>query len=108
VFENDSLRFVYVGKDNPVKQIVWLGDENENHVLIKKGLNEGDVIWLTEPKNAVELKYKGIEIYAEMKKEKEDAKIQADKERDELMKKQPESQPLAASGVVPIKAAPIK
>lgn len=108
VFENDSLRFVYVGKDNPVKQIVWLGDENENHVLIKKGLNEGDVIWLTEPKNAAELKYKGIEIYAEMKKEKEDAKIQADKERDELLKKQPEPQPLAASGVVPIKAASIK
>lgn len=108
VFENDSLRFVYVGKDNPVKQIVWLGDENENHVLIKKGLNEGDVIWLTEPKNAVELKYKGIEIYAEMKKEKEDARIQADKERDELMKKQPEPQPLAAAVAVPIKAAPIK
>ena len=82
VFENDSLKFVYLGKEKPVKQIVWLGDENENYVLIKKGLKEGDVVWLTEPENANELKYKGIEIYNEIKKEKENAKIQADKEID--------------------------
>jgi len=40
VFENDSLKFVYLGKEKPVKQIVWLGEENENYVIIKKGLKE--------------------------------------------------------------------
>lgn len=108
VFENDSLQFVYVGKENPVKQIVWLGDENENHVLIKKGLKEGDEVWLTEPEDAEELKFAGLELYAEMKKEKEDAKMRADKERDEFMKKQTEAQPLAAPGMVSMKAAPVK
>lgn len=108
IFENDSLQFVYVGKDHPVKQIIWLGDKNENHVLIKKGLSEGDVVWLTEPENADELKYKGLDIYAEMKKEKEDAKIQADKERDEFMKKQMEVQPLAAPGAMSMQTVPFK
>lgn len=108
VFENDSLQFVYVGKDKPVKQIVWLGDQNENHVLVKKGLEEGDEVWLTEPENAEELKFEGLELYAEMKKEKENAKLQADKERDEFMKKQMESQPLAAPGAISMKAAPLK
>jgi HlyD family secretion protein len=108
VFENDSLKFVYLGKEKPVKQIVWLGDENENYVLIKKGLKEGDVVWLTEPENANELKYKGIEIYNEIKKEKENAKIQADKERDEMLKKLSSPQSIPASGTMSTKAVLIK
>lgn len=87
VFENDSLKFVYLGTDKPVKQIVWLGDENENYVLIRKGLKENDVVWLSEPKNPDEIQLRGQEIYAEMLKEKEDAKKKAEKEREELAKK---------------------
>ena len=105
VFENDSLKYVYTGLKTPVKQIVWLGDANENHVLIKKGLKEGDVVWLTEPENAIDLNYQGIEIYAEIKKEKENAKIQADKERDEMMKKQAVITPVAAPVAIQLKAA---
>jgi multidrug resistance efflux pump len=89
VFENDSMKFVYLGKEKPVKQIVWLGDENENNVLIRKGLKKGDIVWLTEPANAAELKFKGLEIYAEIKKEKEEAKILAEKEREEMLKNKP-------------------
>ena len=105
VFENDSLKYVYTGLKTPVKQIVWLGDANENHVLIKKGLKEGDVVWMTEPENAIDLNYQGIEIYAEIKKEKENAKIQADKERDEMMKKQAVITPVAAPVAIQLKAA---
>jgi HlyD family secretion protein len=108
VFENDSLKFVYLGDKKPVKQIVWLGDENENYVLIKKGLKKGDVVWLTEPDNANEMNIQGQEIYAEMKKEKENAKIQAEKEREEMLKKQPAPQPFPASGPMPPKSAQIK
>ncbi|HEY3369563.1 MAG TPA: HlyD family efflux transporter periplasmic adaptor subunit [Prolixibacteraceae bacterium] len=105
IFENDSLKFVYIGDKNPVKQIVWLGDENENHVLIKKGIKQGDVVWMTEPENASELKFSGTEIYTEMKKEKETAKIKADKERDEMVKKQAAAIPMAPSGILQLKAA---
>ncbi len=100
IFENDSMKFVYVGKEKPVKQIVWLGDENENNVLVKKGLKKGDVVWLTEPANAAELKLTGLEIYAEIKKEKENAKILADKEREELLRKQPVPVPPSAPAMM--------
>ncbi|HCY41720.1 MAG TPA: RND transporter [Prolixibacteraceae bacterium] len=97
VFENDSLKFVYLGTDKPVKQIVWLGDENENHVLIRKGLKAGDVVWLTEPEGANNLKFNGLEIFEEMKKEKEDAKIRAEKEREKMQNLQPVTQQIQGS-----------
>lgn len=91
VFENDSLKFVYLGKDNPVKQIVWVGDENENYVLIKKGVKENDEVWLSEPADAADLKFKGQEIYTEIQKDKENARIKAEKEREEMLKNKAEA-----------------
>jgi hypothetical protein len=99
------MKYVYIGKDKPVKQIVWLGDQNENHVLIKKGLKEGDVVWLTEPANAGELDIKGLEIYAEMKKEKEDARLQAEKDRNEL-KPAEVAEPITNPATLKFKALP--
>ncbi len=95
IFENDSMKFVYLGKEDPVKQIVWLGDENENNVVVKKGLKEGDVVWLTEPENAEALKLTGSEIYNEILKEKEEKRILAEKEREEMLIKKPEPLPVA-------------
>lgn len=108
VFENDSMKYVYVGKEKPVKQIVWLGDENENNVLIRKGLKEGDVVWLTEPANAAELKFQGLEVYAEMKKEKEDAKALAEKEREEMLRKKEEQTPGPGANPMMIKGSQVK
>jgi hypothetical protein len=88
--------------------VVWLGDENENHVLIRKGLKAGDVVWLTEPADAADLKFKGLEIYDEIKKEKEKQKEeakkqaekeQADRERQEMMQKQQADQQLPGATV---------
>jgi len=93
VFENDSMKYVYLGSENPVKQVVWLGDENENYALVKKGLKEGDVVWLNEPANADEMKPVGLEIYKEIQKEKEKAKIQAEKERAEMRLTNPPATP---------------
>jgi multidrug efflux pump subunit AcrA (membrane-fusion protein) len=87
IFENDSLKFVYLGKEHPVKQIVWLGEENENYVLVKKGLREDDMVWLSEPENPDDLKYQGHEIYAEILKEKEEARKKSENEREERIKK---------------------
>jgi hypothetical protein len=108
VFENDSMKFVYVGKEHPVKQVVWLGDENENTVLVKKGLKEGDVVWLTEPANAAELKLTGTEIYDEIKKEKDSSRVLAEKERDEMLKKNPVPVPVAGSNVMMRKINQVK
>jgi len=108
VFKNDSMKFVYVGKENPVKQVVWLGDENENNVLVKKGLKEGQVVWLTEPKNAAELKLIGTEIYDEIKKEKDNARVQAEKERIEMLNNKPEAIPVAGPNPMMLRVNKVK
>jgi HlyD family secretion protein len=94
VFANDSLQYVYLQKNGLVKQIVDLGDQNENHILIDKGLEEGDIVLLTEPINADELEFKGLEIYQEIKarkaKEEEEAQkaIEEDKQKKFNLQKQ--------------------
>ena len=70
VFENDSLQFVYLGNKKIVKQVVDLGDQNENYMLVRKGINVGDELLLTEPENAGELELSGLEIYQEIKERK--------------------------------------
>lgn len=41
VFENDSMKFVYLGKEKPVKQIEVVSDKMKNNVLCKKGSEGG-------------------------------------------------------------------
>ncbi|MBV5315464.1 MAG: efflux RND transporter periplasmic adaptor subunit [Prolixibacteraceae bacterium] len=108
VFENDSMKFVYVGTEHPVKQVVWLGDENENNVVVKKGLKEGDMVWLTEPENAADLKLVGSDIFEEIKKEKENTRLQAEKEREEMLKKKPEPMPVPGQAPMMSKVIQVK
>ena len=54
-----------------VRQIVILGESNENQIIIKKGLEEGDKVLLTIPVSGEKLKYSGKELILEIKKEKE-------------------------------------
>jgi len=70
VFENDSMQFVYLKKDKTVKQVVDLGDQNANYVLVNKGVKEGDIILLNEPENTDEIPVEGFEIYKEMMERK--------------------------------------
>lgn len=87
VFENDSLQFVYLRKNNTVKQVVDLGDQNENQTLVRDGLQEGDEILLSVPENAESMPLEGLEIWEAIKerKAKEEAeelkKIQEDKNK---------------------------
>ena len=88
VFENDSLQYVYLDKGHIIRQIVKLGESNENYVLVAKGLDEGDIVCLNEPENGTELPLKGVEIYNQIKKEKEELKKKTDKEQLEAETKQ--------------------
>ncbi len=86
VFENDSLQYVYLKDGGIVRQIVKLGEANENFVLVEKGLAEGDVICLNEPENGNDLPFEGLDIYEEIKKEKEEMAKKAEEERLEAEK----------------------
>ena len=75
VFKNDSMQFVVVEQGNMfIKKVVDLGDENENFMVVRKGLQEGETVLMNLPENADELKFEGIEIYREiqMRKAKEE------------------------------------
>ncbi len=71
VFENDSLQYVFLESNGTItKQIIDPGDENENFVLIRKGLKESDRILLSPPENEEDLAFNGMEIYMEIKERK--------------------------------------
>lgn len=62
----DSIPFVYL--KNKTKQIVVLGEENEKNVIIEKGLEEGENVYLNIPSNAQDFRVKGEELIPEIKK----------------------------------------
>ncbi len=65
VFETDSTKFVYVKKKDVVRQIVDLGDENEDYVIVNKGIVEGQLLLLNEPEKLDDIQTVGWEIYDE-------------------------------------------
>ncbi|HKJ44027.1 MAG TPA: hypothetical protein VKA27_18160, partial [Sunxiuqinia sp.] len=99
VFTNDSLQFVYkLDHGDIVKQIVDLGDANENYVLINDGLKEGDIIYLSTPEETNET-FAGLDIYKRQLKEKEEKKAAEEKAKEEFEKKP--KKPKLPPGVTP-------
>ncbi|MGQ8337569.1 efflux RND transporter periplasmic adaptor subunit [Sunxiuqinia sp. A32] len=91
VFENDSLRYVYLKKRNFKKQIVKLGEQNENFVVVNAGLSEGDEVSLVELDNSDKLDWEGLDIYEQIVKDEEERKELAAKERERLKNEKKEN-----------------
>ncbi len=64
VHARDSLTFVY--RKNGSRQLVLLGEANENEVIIEKGLGVGDKVYLSLPSNAEDFKIAGSELAEEI------------------------------------------
>lgn len=77
----DSVTYVY--KKNGVKQVVVLGAENENEIIVEQGLENGEKIYLNLPEEPEKFKVEGEELIPVIK-EKERRK----KEEEERLKKQ--------------------
>ncbi|NMB72085.1 MAG: HlyD family efflux transporter periplasmic adaptor subunit [Bacteroidales bacterium] len=77
IFSDDSIPYVF--RKNGTKQIVVLGETNENEVIVEQGLKAGDRILLSKPDNAAKMKTEGTELIpvilqkAREKKEREEA-----------------------------------
>lgn len=105
VFKNDSLSYVYLADGKNTKQIIEPGEENENYMIVLKGLEEGQQIYLTEPENPEALAFAGMEIYEEIKLKKEEEKLAQEqenqkKQQDLINKKlQPDAQIKGAAGI---------
>ncbi len=63
VFETDSTKYVYIKKNKVVRQIIDLGDENENYVIVNKGVEKDGILLLNEPEKPEEIETVGWEIY---------------------------------------------
>jgi hypothetical protein len=74
VFETDSTKFVYLKKKNVVKQIVDLGEENEDFIIVNKGVTEGEVLLLNEPEKLEDIQTIGWEIYEEQVRKQQEKK----------------------------------
>lgn len=91
VFKTDSTRYVYTYTNQLVKQIVDLGAENANFVVINKGLKAGQEVLLNEPGNSEKLTLVGLEIFEEIKERNKKAAEEELKRRDESVKSRMES-----------------
>jgi multidrug efflux pump subunit AcrA (membrane-fusion protein) len=68
IFTNDSMKFVFLEGKTITRQIVDTGEENENYTIVKKGLEAGQKVLLTRPKDEKDLPLAGMEIYQEIMK----------------------------------------
>ena len=64
----DSVPFVYT--KNGWRQVVVLGESNENDVIVEKGLSKGDKLYLSIPEEVDKFKLHGEELIAEIKERK--------------------------------------
>lgn len=90
VHANDSLTFVYTrgGK----KQIVVLGESNENNIVVEMGLNKGDRLYLSIPSDTESMAYTGLELIEEIEKRKAEEQRKRE-EAQERMKQQQQKPP---------------
>ena len=84
VHSNDSMTYVY--RKNNTRQVVVLGDANENEIIVEAGLDEGDKVLLSVPQDAEQMRFTGIELLKVIR-EKE-----AEKKRNEEIRKNMEQE----------------
>ena len=84
IYSQDSIPFVYA---NGVKQVVLLGETNENQIVVEQGLDFGDKVYISIPENADLWKFSGEDLipvikerYLQKKKEKEEIERKAKEE----------------------------
>jgi len=71
----DSIPFAYMR--NGTRQVVVLGESNENNVVIEQGIVPGEQIFLSTPENPENFKLKGEELIAVIK-ERQKEKLEAE------------------------------
>jgi len=90
VHANDSLTFVYTrgGK----KQIVVLGESNENNIVVEMGLSKGDRLYLSIPSDPESMEYTGLALIEEIENRKAEEQKRRE-EAQERMKQQQQKSP---------------
>jgi hypothetical protein len=80
----DSIPFVYTKKGT--KQIVVLGESNENNVIVEQGIQPGTRIYLSTPEKPEKFKVVGTELIATIKEHEKAKKEEEERARKETEK----------------------
>lgn len=91
VHANDSLTYVYTRQGK--KQLVVLGESNENNIIAEMGLEKGQKLYLSQPSNAESFDYAGLELLDEINRRKEEARKEREREQKPKQPKRPVGQP---------------
>jgi len=94
VFNQDSISFVYSRKNN-TKQVVLLGESNDNEIIIEQGLTAGDRVLVTIPEDAAKWKWSGEELIPLIKQralEKKRAQEEFERQMEEQRKAREQQQ----------------
>jgi HlyD family secretion protein len=85
VFSNDSMTYVF--KKNRTRQVVVLGESNENQIIVEQGLDEGDKLLLSVPENQEDYRFAGLELVQAIR-QKEAEKKRIEQEQQEKLDQQ--------------------
>jgi multidrug efflux pump subunit AcrA (membrane-fusion protein) len=81
VFVEDSIPYVFTKSED--KQVVLLGAENENEVIVVKGLEEGDMLLLNKPENPEKFSLEGEELIPVIKERERQKKLEEERQKKE-------------------------
>ncbi len=79
IHPEDSISYVYTTRNR--KQVVMTGHQNENFIIVEKGLNENDEIYLSVPENPDRFALSGEEIIPEILERAAEAKREEEQSR---------------------------
>ncbi len=81
---NDSIPFVYLKNGN--RQVVIIGESNENHVIVEKGLESGTSLYLSTPEKAENFKLVGEDLVPLIRDRERSKKAEEKRLREEAEK----------------------
>jgi multidrug resistance efflux pump len=82
VHANDSLTYVFTRSGK--KQVVVLGESNENHIVVEMGLSKGDKLYLSMPEDPESFAYTGLELMEEIQRRKAEEEQQRQEQREQM------------------------
>lgn len=91
---SDSIPFVY--KKDGTRQVVVLGESNENDIIVEQGLKEGEKLYLSIPPDGDNFKLQGEELVAAIK----------DRRRQQLEEQKRQQNANPRAGVMPANMTP--
>ncbi|MEN8202677.1 MAG: efflux RND transporter periplasmic adaptor subunit [Bacteroidota bacterium] len=96
VHANDSLTFVYTRAGK--KQIVVLGESNENNIIVEMGLKKNDKLFLSLPEDPESFDYTGLELIAEIEKRKAEEQRMREEAQERMKRQEQRPQNFQGSG----------